>query len=151
MGIKGQCDCGEVRFDTGAGPLFRAICHCTICQRFHGRSFGDFTVFRNKRAQLQGSEALDYKAWRLPPVLRRGKCVKCGTPSFEVLTLPPFPKLALIPTRVLADQDILPPPSFHMFYESRQADMPDDAPKCTGYLPSQAKFASVLTGALMRG
>lgn len=149
--VTGRCTCGEVQFQSERGPLFRAICHCSICRSFHGRDFGDFLVIPAKGfAQAPGGE-VDYKVYKQPPLLKRGKCRKCDAPVLETLTFPPFPKMMLIPSRWIAEQEALPAPSFHMFYNNRVADAADDLPKCSGYLPSQVKFSTVLTGALLGG
>lgn len=149
--ITGQCDCAQVQFQSAAKPLFRALCHCSICRSFHGRDFGDFLVFRMSSFRETGGDQVDYKVYQNPPLLRRGKCQTCAAPILERLSLPLFPKFMLLPSRFVAQQDALPAPSFHMFYDCRVADVEDDLPKSSGYLPSQLRFSSVLLGSLIKG
>ena len=38
---SGRCSCGAVQFDTSDRPIFRAYCHCTICQKYNGAAYAD--------------------------------------------------------------------------------------------------------------
>ncbi|MCV6593450.1 MAG: GFA family protein [Silicimonas sp.] len=147
--LNGQCTCGEIRFET-ARPLLRAYCHCEICKSYHNRDFADFTVFRARDFRECSTGSVSYKAYKQPPLLRRGHCDSCAAPILEKANIPGLPRLMLIPSRWIIEHEGLPEPSFHMFYNLRRADATDGLPKANGYLASQLKFAVHLLPALRR-
>lgn len=146
--LTGRCTCGEIQFQA-ARPLFRALCHCGICKAYHNRDFADFTVFLTKRFTETPGGHVTYKAHKQPPLLKRGTCDSCAAPILEKLAMPGLPRMMLIPSRWFAEQDSLPDPSFHMFYNLRNTDAADGLPKANGYLPSQILFARHLMPALL--
>ncbi|CAD0187223.1 hypothetical protein RUESEDTHA_04135 [Ruegeria sp. THAF57] len=148
--LTGHCTCGEVRFDLHEKPLFRAICHCSICQQFNDAPYGDIVVVPSRAVDLNSEDGVSYQSLKAPPILQRGRCATCGAPSIERLNMPLFPRLTLVPVSRITDPAALPDPSFHIFYECRQSDAADDLPKRSGYLRSQMTFASVLIKALFR-
>lgn len=148
--LSGHCTCGDIRFVTGA-PVMRALCHCNICKAYHGRDFADFTIFRTSAFREESTGSVTYEVKKQPPLLKRGTCDNCAAPILERLTMPGLPKMMLIPTRWLAEQDQLPEPSFHMFYDLRVQDAADDLPKANGYLGSQILFARHFLPAVLSG
>ena len=148
--MHGACFCGTYTFEAQSAPLFRAICHCTICQEFNQASFGDILLFRSGDVSSAGLEQTTFKYHANPPILSRGKCDSCARPTVEWLGTPPKPQFTIIPSANVADQDALPEPSFHMFYNKRIADVDDGLPKYRWYLPSQTKFILSTVRALLR-
>lgn len=53
--IGGRCSCGSFAFEVTGKPLFRAYCHCTICQKFNNADYSDVTVFYAKNVDLYGT------------------------------------------------------------------------------------------------
>ncbi|MCV6596768.1 MAG: GFA family protein [Mangrovicoccus sp.] len=148
--VTGSCECGKTHFEIEGEPLFRAHCHCSICQEYHQADYADFMAFRRRKVHWDAKVPQSLKAYKQPPFLRRGHCTECGSTSLETLTLPPFPRLILIPTKRLPKSLPRPTPSLHMFYDCRHADIEDNIPKFSGYLSSQIGFARVLKNALAR-
>ncbi len=147
--MNGTCTCGAVAFET-APPLMRAICHCSICKAYHNKDFADFTVFLARGFSQTKLGHVTYKAHKQPPLLKRGRCDGCAAPILEKLFIPGMPRLMLIPSRWIAQQDALPDPSLHMFYDLRVADHDDGLPKANGYLPSQMLFSRHFLPKLLR-
>ncbi|MDX1757496.1 MAG: GFA family protein [Marinobacter sp.] len=145
-----QCACSRTRFQVNGKPLIRGFCHCSICQAFNQADYGDITVFRARDVVKPAAASVDFHAYRVPPIVQRGKCVHCGQPAIEYLTLPPLPELVVVPTANLHDAGLVPEPSLHIFYETRVADVEDTLPKYSGYLRSQLAFGRRLMGALLR-
>ncbi|WP_170790750.1 GFA family protein [Ruegeria lacuscaerulensis] len=148
---NGTCSCGQVHFKTQGRPLFRAICHCTICQRFNDAEYGDILLFRAADVDQAGCGEIVYESLKQPPLLARGRCTACGNPALEKLNVPLFPKLILVPSARIVEQADLPSPDFHIFYNHRVREAQDDLPKSSGYLPSQARFTIHLLRGLFRG
>jgi hypothetical protein len=148
--MNGTCTCGAVAFEA-AQPLMRAICHCSICKAYHNKDFADFTIFRTRKFNQTAEGPVTYKAYQQPPILKRGTCDSCSAPILEKLLIPGMPRLMLIPSRWFAQQDELPSPSLHMFYNQRAEDHDDGLPKANGYLPSQWLFTRHLIPKLFKG
>ena len=144
-----QCSCGEVKFAVHGRPLFRAFCHCTICQAFNGAPYADITLFRARDVAMPNPEIVEYKTYRPPPAVQRGVCVSCGRPAVEFMDIFPMPKLVIIPSANIRDAALVPDPALHIFYNSRVSDIGDDLPKHNGYWGSQLAFGHKLIGAIL--
>lgn len=123
-----------------AQPQFRMICHCSICQTFNDAEFADVSVYRMKDVNRPAQSVVEFKTFKPPPNVKRGKCVSCGKPVIEVFEAPLFPKLVMVPRAMLGDTVELPAPVGHLFYEGRVNDVDDALPKHTGFLGSQLAF-----------
>jgi len=86
--MKGQCFCGEVKYELTSDLLSCFYCHCTDCQKFSGSAFHvlghieekNFTLFsgnlsNHKHPTADGNE------------MTREFCSNCGTPLFLKITL----------------------------------------------------------------
>lgn len=144
------CTCGHVTFNLLGQSVFRAFCHCTICQKFNNAAYADVSVFRLKDVVKPPAEAVEFSAHTFPPILQRGKCKKCGSAAIEYLQIPAAPKLILVPTRNIIDQSMISKPAMHIFYDRKIADVEDDLPKHSGYLKSQLAFTSKLIASLLK-
>lgn len=145
-----QCSCGETRFSVQGLPLLRGYCHCTICQEFNQAPFADISIFKAGDVILPNPQSVEYKAYRPPPAVQRGKCKTCGTPAVEFMQIFPLPKLIIVPTSNLPEECIVQP-VLHAFYHSRVSDIEDDLPKYSGYWRSQIAFGHKVAMSLLRG
>lgn len=134
----GRCQCGQAEFSIAARPLFRAICHCSVCQQFNRADCADVSVCPARAVAGPATESVDYRTWKWPPLLQRGRCRECDTPAIEWLG--PWPRFAIVPSANHTAAEMLPPPSFHIFYDCRVTDAADDLPRYAGYLASQWAF-----------
>jgi hypothetical protein len=146
-----SCPCGETRFTLHREPVMRIICHCTVCQQFNEAPFADVTILLAKGVNLPEGHQVDFRAYRPPPAVQRGKCKACDKPAVEFLRLPIYPGLSFVPTANFTEPSRLPEPCMHLFYEKRVADLPDALPKHSGYLRSQLAFARHFYAALLGG
>ena len=144
----GGCPCGAVSLALDGPALFRLFCHCTICRAYNGAAYADVTAFRARDVRVADEAGVAYRAWKRPPIVRRGTCTKCARPAIERARLPLVPDLAIVPTANLAGP--APAPSRHIYYARRVADVDDDLPKHAGAASSQLAFARELFGALRR-
>ncbi len=142
--MKFACSCGATEFQANGGPLFRILCHCSICQRFNSAPFADVLVFPAEDVTLPPADVVSFKAYKPPPNVKRGKCTACAQPSIELFTAPIFPKLVMVPTPMLRAEEDVPVPIAHIFYEKRVSNAEDDYPKHEGFLRSQIAFMKYL-------
>jgi len=146
---KGACKCGRVQFEATGEPLFRAYCHCTICQSFNDADLADILVTRSRDVLVEGRENIAFKTHQNPPLLKRGRCSDCGGVAIEEMTIPLLPRLTIIPLQTISQAAQLPPSSFHMFYHRRTADVEDTLPKHSSYISSQVRFSTSLLKSLL--
>lgn len=145
-----QCECGATQFKALGEPLFRAYCHCTICQEFNNSDFADITIFRGRDIELADDQPVQFNTYRRPPNVQRGKCGVCDKPAIEFMHLPLMPSFVFVPTDNIKNENLIPAPALHMFYNRRVQDAQDDLPKYEGYWPSQLGTTRHLFRALMK-
>ncbi|MEL7448027.1 MAG: GFA family protein [Pseudomonadota bacterium] len=146
-----QCQCGNVQYTASAMPMFRILCHCSICRQFNGGApFADVLTFRNADIIRPSDGTVNFQTYRPPPNVQRGQCAACHAPAIEVFEAPLFPKLIMVPSSVVQDSAALPEPVGHMFYDSRVADVTDSLPKWSGYFRSQLGFGRYLLASMLR-
>jgi hypothetical protein len=145
-----QCGCGKTRLTIQDGPLVRIFCHCTICQEFNMAAYADVSIFLAKDVNLHNRERVNFKQYKSPPAVQRGKCASCDQPIIEFLELPLLPSLAIIPSEHLPMGSFLAEPSSHIFYQSRVADIHDELPKHNGFITSQMTLSAKLIAGMVR-
>ena len=148
--VECTCSCGATRFQTAGAPLFRILCHCTICQRFHDAPFGDVLVHRVDDVTLPPATAVNFDTYKPPPNIQRGKCATCAQPAIVVFEAPFLPRLVSIPRLMFRSDADLPSPIAHIFYDKRVSDAEDPYPKHQGYFRSQIAFLKYLRSARRR-
>jgi len=144
----GQCACGAARFAIRGAPILRGFCHCTICQAFNQSACADFMMFRGSDIVMPAGECVEFKTYRAPPAVQRGRCRVCDGPALEFIHLLPMLKLLIVPTANVRAMPLVPAPSLHIFYDTRAGDVEDDLPKFSGYWPSQLALGHRLISAL---
>lgn len=144
---RASCSCGHVTFEIGSAPLFRMLCHCTICQRFNDAPFADIVIYDATSITGPKPGSVRYDTYKPPPNVQRGVCTECGKPAIEQFKLPWFADLTMIPASVHVDQTSLPEPMAHVFYHRRVEDADDALPKYNGFLSSQLAFGKYLLAA----
>ena len=142
--VECTCSCGATSFRTVGAPLFRILCHCTICQRFNDAPFADVLVYHSEDVELPPTGAVNFDTYKPPPNVQRGKCATCEQPALEVLAAPVLPKLVMVPRSMFRSDEELPSPVAHIFYDKRVSDAEDPYPKHQGYLRSQIAFLKYL-------
>ena len=138
------CTCGTTRLESDGKPLFRILCHCTICQKYNSAPFADVLVFRAEDVTLPPPGAVDFETYKPPPNVRRGKCTSCTQPAIETFIVPIFPKLVMVPAPMFSRGAEVPEPIAHIFYDKRLSDATDAYPKHRGFLSSQLAFMKYL-------
>lgn len=54
--MKGQCSCGEVRYEMTDSPLFVHACHCRNCQRPSGSAHALNAMIETKRVKVLSAD-----------------------------------------------------------------------------------------------
>jgi len=145
--VECTCSCGATRFQTTGEPLFRFICHCTVCQRFNNAPFADILVHRTGDVVLPPARDVNFDTYKPPPNVQRGKCATCGQPAIVVFAAPFLPKLVTVLRPMFRSDAELPSPVAHLFYDKRVSDADDPYPKHQGYFRSQIAFLKYLRSA----
>ncbi|MGJ8662609.1 MAG: GFA family protein [Marinicella sp.] len=57
-GQSGGCDCGHIRYELTAHPMFVHCCHCTWCQRETGSAFALNAIVEATAIKLKNNEPL---------------------------------------------------------------------------------------------
>ena len=138
------CSCENTSFAITNTPLFRIICHCSICQRFNNAPFADVVVYTASSVEDPPEGSVKFDTYKPPPNVQRGNCTKCGDAAIEKFAAPLFPKLTIVPKHMHSETASLPDPVGHMFYENRVADVDDSLPKRKGLVASQLLFGKHL-------
>lgn len=146
-----RCACGNTTFSVLTPPLFRMLCHCTICQRFNEAPFADVIVYDAAGVEQPAPGTVIFGTYKPPPNVQRGKCASCGKPAIEKFEAPLFPKLTMVPSTMFSAEAVLPAPVAHIFYDTRVADADDALPKHLGFLASQLSFGKYLLSAKLFG
>jgi hypothetical protein len=139
-----SCECGQSRFKVDGVPVARFKCHCTICQSLYKKPYADVVMLWGGAITLPQKQSFTFRKYRPPPALRRATCDSCGAPVVGFLRLVPFVQLAFSQGANFADQSLLPPTSFHIFYHSRIKDVDDELPKISGYWASELAVTKLL-------
>lgn len=142
-----SCSCGNAAFNVMGPPLFRILCHCTICQRFNDAPFADVVVYDAASVAKPAPGTVTFDTYKPPPNVQRGKCTRCGKPAVELFEAPLLPKLTIVPSSVHNADAEQPEPIAHIFYDKRVADAHDSLPKHSGFLASQLAFGRYLLSA----
>lgn len=78
MRIKGGCLCGTVTYELDATPTVAVHCHCSICRRAHGATFGTFAVIAKANFRWTGDNT-QLGAYASAPGNQRQFCRECGS------------------------------------------------------------------------
>jgi len=130
--VKGSCLCGAVGYELHGdlGPM--AHCHCSMCRKHHGASFGTYIgVDPSGFRWIRGEESVT--RYESSPGVHRGFCRTCGSS----LPIPdPAASKPFVPAGTL-DDDPGQRPAAHIFVGSKAAwyEIRDDLAQFEGYPP----------------
>lgn len=75
---RGSCLCGVVRFELKGPPDFMNLCHCSICRKVSGSSYGVFAHAGTERVEwLAGAD--EVRSFASSEHGRRSFCPHCGS------------------------------------------------------------------------
>ena len=76
---SGGCLCGSVRFETYGKLRDVAVCHCDMCQIFHGSAIS-YTSCKYDELAFLKDDTLEW--YRSSDAAKRGFCSRCGSSMF---------------------------------------------------------------------
>lgn len=77
-GYKGQCLCGQVKYQVDEIGNKMGHCHCSMCRRFHGAAFATYGEVKAEDFHwLQGEDALS--VYQADNNTKRKFCKHCGS------------------------------------------------------------------------
>ncbi len=75
---KGQCLCGEIKYEVDKIEAQMGNCHCTMCRKFHGAAFSTFGEAKTKNFRwVEGEDQL--KSYEADNGSVRQFCENCGS------------------------------------------------------------------------
>jgi len=83
MDVSGSCLCGKVTINLTGVAKEITVCHCSLCQKFHGGPMFALAPCSEDQMALQGVKWLrryDSSEWA-----QRGFCSQCGSSLFFYL------------------------------------------------------------------
>lgn len=84
---EGGCLCGLLRYRTRGMPRFKAVCHCSFCQRLTGSAFNPEVAFLREDVKFEGQESTyEHRPSAHGRLMRTHFCARCGVTvglSFE--------------------------------------------------------------------
>ena len=133
--LRGSCLCGDVAFECVGPPLHFNLCHCTMCQKFHGAMLGPYVWFREEQFTLMRGAETVYasSAWA-----SRSFCRRCGS-SLRYL-YHKEPDLVFIAAGAF-DDDLGVTPERHIFVKDKCGwfEILDGLPQVASWVGSDAE------------
>jgi len=138
-----HCPCKTNQFAITGAPMTRFFCHCTICQEKYQAPYADVVLFPLGGLTLPESHSISFGQYKRFGAIDRGVCTQCHQPAMAKAG-EGAKGLAFIAAHNIANPELLPAASMHVFYGTRVADVEDSLPKYRHYLSSQFAFLKLL-------
>lgn len=132
--FAGGCQCGAVRYEAKAEPVFSAICHCRHCQMAAGAASNPFVAVPKAAVAITGEVRYFETKGDSGNPTRRGFCPTCGSRLFGLADM--APALMAISVASLDDPAVFKP-TMHVYTKSAQPwdRIADDLPAFPGLPP----------------
>lgn len=130
--ITGTCQCGGIRFEIEKVTAL-TNCHCSICRKTTGASFGTFAHVRSERFRLVSGQDLMNDGYERMPGHSRSFCSRCGSPAPKFIEAT---GMVSVPAGLLdGDPGVRPP--MHVFTSSKVPwiELNDDLEKFEKWVP----------------
>lgn len=130
--LTASCLCGRVEFSFKGKPIDFNVCHCKMCQKFHGSDSGPYVWFRKSDFEIiKGSEY--EKSYCSSDIADRSFCMECGSSLRYIYKKDP--EIIFVSAGIL-NQDPLMQPSHHIFVKDKcsWSIIPGDVPQAQTWL-----------------
>ena len=77
--LTGHCYCGELKYEAGGQPVFKAQCHCRECQYVSGGGPNYFMLMPAAEFRFTAGEPASFTRSDLENPVTREFCPTCGT------------------------------------------------------------------------
>lgn len=105
--LVGGCQCGQVRYESNAQPLFSGNCHCRECQRVTGGAYVPAFAVPANALKITGEVKYYESRADSGNTFSRGFCPDCGSRIFGKTS--GFPQFVLITAGSLDDPSLFKP------------------------------------------
>ena len=125
--LKGNCECGRVRFVVDGEIKDFSHCHCSQCRRLHGAAYATFAgVNREEFRYVAGST--DISTYASSPRNDRVFCSNCGS---MILVDPQDEPQSLYLSMSTLEGDPPRPAGYHAYVDSKAPwhEITDDLPQ----------------------
>tara|TARA_R110002110_G_scaffold296301_3_gene510531 strand:+ start:136 stop:537 length:402 start_codon:yes stop_codon:yes gene_type:complete len=126
---KGQCLCGNIKYEFAGDPVVSGVCHCKNCQRQAGSAFSTIAGVAAASFQISGTPKLfEDTDTDSGNTVQRFFCDNCGSPIYSAI--PSQPDLLFLKTGTLDDTSAFTP-QFQVYCETKQdwVSLLDDVPQ----------------------
>ena len=104
---RGGCQCGAIRYEIAAEPMFGGQCQCRDCQHETGGGHTSFMAFPAPAVKLTGTPRFYEVVADSGNRVRRGFCPTCGC---SVISLSSgMPEMTAVPAGSLDDPSVFKP------------------------------------------
>mmetsp|Transcript_28657 Transcript_28657/g.80694 ORF Transcript_28657/g.80694 Transcript_28657/m.80694 type:complete len:185 (+) Transcript_28657:126-680(+) len=79
---NGSCLCGHTAFQVDGSPIFRVVCHCSLCTKWYGSTATALAGFPDGAISLSSGKE-DLLSWKTSDGMERMRCGKCGSPVYN--------------------------------------------------------------------
>ncbi len=129
MTHKGQCLCGQIKYEFPNDPAIAGVCHCKNCQRQAGSAFSTLAGVPKAEFSMTGEPKLYLDSdTNSGNTVERYFCGNCGSPLYSVI--PSQPDVLYLKTGTLDDTSQFTP-MFHVWCSTKQrwVELTDGAPQ----------------------
>ena len=123
--IRSSCLCGQVKFECSGPATNFNLCHCTMCQKFHGTMLGAYVWFKRSDFKITlGIESVyESSEWA-----SRSFCNNCGSSLRYIYKKEP--EIVFIVAGILDDDPEIRPDQ-HIFVKDKCCwyEINDDLPQ----------------------
>ena len=87
MAMTGGCLCGAIRYEADGPPESSVMCHCRMCQKWHGSPVGGGVRFARDDFRFTKGTPRIYQS---SAIAERLFCGDCGSPLILHYLVPPY-------------------------------------------------------------
>ena len=124
--VKGQCQCGQVKFSLNAAPKLIIACHCKDCQKLSTSAFSITAIVNEHDIDITG-DLNENSRVAASGNLNVGKfCPGCGNRIYHIN--PTAPEMIKFKAMSSLDDTSMVVPNMHVWTSEKQAwvAIPDD-------------------------
>ena len=112
----GSCQCGDVKIEISADPLFSGHCSCTDCQRASGTGHSTIVAFPKPAVKIVGTTTKYVSTGDSGKAVTREFCPRCGS---RLISYGESNPMAILVSAAAIDDQSLVKPGAHVYAKSK--------------------------------